>query len=54
MVRSYLKEVGVRSLEDPPEKEMAPTPVFLPGESHEQRGKWATIPWDSKELDMTK
>ena len=30
------------------------TPVFLPGESHEQRGKWATIPWDSKELDMTK
>ena len=32
-------EMGVQSLgrEDPLEKEMQPTPVFLPGESHGQR-----------------
>ena len=34
-----VQETGVQSLgwEEPPEKEMAPTPVFLPGESHGQR-----------------
>ena len=33
------QETWVQSLgqEDPPEKEMAPIPAFLPGESHEQR-----------------
>ena len=29
--------------EDPLEKEVQPTPVFLPGESHGQRSLWATI-----------
>ena len=34
-----MQETQVRSLgrEDPLEKEMAPTPVFLPGEFHGQR-----------------
>ena len=34
-----MQEMRVRSLgwEDPLEKEMATTPVFLPGESHGQR-----------------
>ena len=38
-------ETWVRSLgwEDPLEKEMATTPVFLPGESHGQRTLWATV-----------
>ena len=44
------QETWVQSLgqEDPPEKEMAPTPAFLPGESHEQRslvgyGDWSDL-----------
>ena len=34
-----VQETGVRSLgqEDPPDKEMATNPVYLPGEFHEQR-----------------
>ena len=35
------------------EKEMATTPVFLPGESHGQRNLAGFSPWDHKELDMT-
>ena len=31
-----------------------PTPVFLPGESHEQRSLAGYSPWGCKELDMTK
>ena len=30
-----------------------PTPVFLPGESHEQRSPVATVSEVKKELDMT-
>ena len=30
-----------------------PTPVFLPGESHEQRSPGAYSLWDRRELDMT-
>ena len=30
-----------------------PTPVFLPGQSHEQRSLSGYSPWGSKELDMT-
>ena len=30
-----------------------PTPVFLPGESHGQRGLAGYSPWDCKELSMT-
>ena len=30
-----------------------PTPVFLPGKSHGQRGAWGYSPWGHKELNMT-
>ena len=30
-----------------------PTPVFLPGESHGQRGLAGYSPWDHKELGTT-
>ena len=30
-----------------------PTPVFLPGESHGQRGLAGYSPWDDKESDTT-
>ena len=30
-----------------------PTPVFLPGEFHEQRNLVRYSPWGHKELDMT-
>ena len=45
----------VRSLgqEDPLEEGMEPTPVFLPGESHEQRSLVGYSPWDCKESDTT-
>ena len=35
------------------EKEMATTPVFLPGESHGQRSLEGYNQWGRKELDMT-
>ena len=34
--------------EDPLEKEMAPTPVFLPGEFHGQRSPEGYSPWGCK------
>ena len=37
--------------EDPLQKGMATTPVFLPGESHEQRSLVAYSPWGHKESD---
>ena len=42
-------ETWVQSLgpEDPLEKEMATTPVFLPRESHEQRSVVGYSPWGS-------
>ena len=48
-------ETRVRSLgwEDPLEKEVAITPVFLPGESHGQRSLVGYSPWGRKESDMT-
>ena len=33
-------------------KKRQPTPVFLPGESHGQRGLVGYTPWGHKELDM--
>ena len=50
-----MRETWVRSLgrEHPLEKEMQPTPVFLPGRSHGQRSLAGYSPWDHKELDMT-
>ena len=48
-------ETWVRSLswEDPWRRERLHTPVFLPGESHGQRGLTGYSPWGCKELDMT-
>ena len=50
-----MRETQIRSLgqEDPLEKRMAPTPVFLPGESHRQRSLVGYRPWGHKESDMT-
>ena len=50
-----MQKAPVQSLgqEDPLEKEMATTPVFLPGESHGQRSLAGSSPWDRKESDMT-
>ena len=41
------------SWEDPLEKEMEPTPVFLPGDSHGQWGLVGYSPWGGKKSDMT-
>ena len=51
-----IQETWVRSLdqEDPLEKELLPTPVFLPGEFHEQRSLAGYSSWDHKESDTTK
>ena len=38
---------------DKDEKVEAPTPVFLPGESHGQRSLLGYSPWGCKESDMT-
>ena len=50
-----MQETQVRSLgqEDPLEEGMAPTPVLLPGESHEQRSPAGYSPQGHKESDMT-
>ena len=47
------KAGSVPGLEKPLEKEMAPTPVFLPGESHGQRSLVGCSPWGCKESDTT-
>ena len=48
-------ETQARSLgrEDPLEKEMAPTPVLLPGKSCGWRSLVVYNPWGCKESDMT-
>ena len=50
-----MQETQVQSLswEDPLEKGMATTPVFLPGEFHGQRSLAGYSPWGCKELDTT-
>ena len=50
-----MQEMRVQSLgqEDPLEKEMATTSVFLPAESHGQRSLVGYSPWGCKESDMT-
>ena len=50
-----MRETWVQSLgrEDPLEKEMEPTPVFLPGESHGRRSLVGYSPWGRKESDTT-
>ena len=51
-----MQETQVQSLdrEDPLEKGMVPTPVFLPGESHGQRSLAGYSPWGCTESDMNK
>ena len=39
--------------EDPLKNEMAPTPVFLPGESHGQKSLVGYSPWGHEESDTT-
>ena len=48
-----MQETWVWSLchEDPLEREMAPTPVFLPEKSYGQRSLVGYSPWGRKELD---
>ena len=47
-----MQETGVRSLvgEDPLEKEIATHSIFLPGESHGQRGLVGYSPWGCKRV----
>ena len=51
-----MQETRVQALvqEDPLEKGMQPTPVFLPRESHGSRSLVDYSPWGCKEMDMTK
>ena len=53
--RQEMQKTWVLSLnqEDPLEKVMAPTPVFMPGKSHGQRTLAGYSPWGLKESDMT-
>ena len=39
--------------EDPLEKEMATTPLFLPGKLHRERSLAGYSPWGRKESDTT-
>ena len=50
-----MQETQVQSVgsEDPLEKEMATTPVFLPGQFHGQRSLVGYSPWSCKESDTT-
>ena len=58
MVKSLpvMQETWIQFLgqEDPLQKELLPTPVFLPGEFHGQRSLTGYSPWGHKELDTTK
>ena len=50
-----MQETWVQSLgqEHPLEKEMATTPVFLPGKTHGQRSLVGSSPWGRRESDTT-
>ena len=52
---SAMQETQIRSLgwEDALEKEMAATPVFLPGKSHGLRSLVGYRPWGRKDSDTT-
>ena len=45
--------VGSLGREDPLEKEMQPTPVFLPGKFHGERSLEDYGPWSHKVLNTT-
>ena len=48
--KQEMQEMQIQSLGwgDPPEKEMATAPVFLPGNFHEQRSLAGCSPWGKK------
>ena len=50
-----MQKTQVRSLgqEDPLKENVATTPVFFPGEFHEQKSLAGNSPWSCKESDMT-
>ena len=50
-----MQEIQVQSLgwEDPLEKKWQPTPVSLPGKSHEQRILVGYSPWGCKETQQS-
>ena len=50
-----MEEMQFQSLgrEDTLERKWQPTPVFLPGESHEQRSLAGYSPWGHKQSDTT-
>ena len=49
------KQMWVQSLgqEDPLQEEWQPTPIFLPGKSHEYRSLAGYSPWCCNESDAT-
>ena len=51
---TVMQETLIQSLgqDDPLQKELLPTPVFLPGEFHGQRRLTGYSPWGHKESDM--
>ena len=57
MVKNWLSMEEMQGLtlgqEDPLEKGMATTPVFLPGEFYGQRSMVGYSPWGFKEMDTT-
>ena len=57
MVKNLPAKLGdtglITGLEESLEKEMATTPVFLPGKSHGQKSLAGYSPWGRKESDMT-
>ena len=53
MVKMQKTQIQFLSQEDPLEKGVATTPVFLPEESHGQRSRTGYSPWGHEEADMT-
>ena len=52
-VQETQETVSIPGWEDPLEKEMEPTPAFLPAKSHRQRSLAGYSPWSHKESDTT-
>ena len=50
MVKNYLPMQDPRVWKIPWSRKWQPTPVFLPGKFHEQRGLAGYSPWGRKEL----
>jgi len=50
---NMLITIVIKHLEDPQRRKWQPIPVFLPGNSHEQRSLMNYSPYGHKELDTT-